>query len=777
MSSRKARNNESIPISQNKSVYICVAIGGFVLLTYLFSLVIQIMIWVQSAGSAFEFDSAVYYPEFAIMPWKTIPVMLQYKISWLFMLLSFVISLLFALKIYSQYMKKGYIDTERNFRYSQDGSYGTSGWANIDDIIKDDIARVDNWKNTKGYILGQLTKKGDKIISINPKKMKGNNHIAIFGASGSGKSRAFARPYIIQAVEKKESLIVTDPKGELFEECAEFLRNNGYVVKIFNLVNPIYSDSWNCLNEIRNDELRAQVFADTIITNTSSGKGGDGFWDNSEMNLLKALILRVHLGREFADVDKNMGTVYDLLIKSTGEAGLDALFDIRKMPTMPDGSMPPEAKAIPPYNIFKQAPDNTRGGIILGLGTRLQIFQNEIIKTMTKYDDIDLTLPGRKPCAYFCIMSDQDATLNFLSSLFFSFLFIDLVRYADNNGGRCDVPVNFVLDEFPNIGRIADFEKKISTVRSRALNITVIFQAISQLQNRYPNGVWSEILANCDTHLFLGCNDPDTAQFISDRAGDITIKVNSMRQSRKTRISPIYNDGVAENFGEGKRKLLNKDEVLRMPNDECLIIFRGHKVLKAFKYDYSNHPRAKEFVKKKIIEYRSIQNVTSEEIAEQKKRDFEGVKALPGEENIENSRNITEEDFIPQFDIDEFMNSSIAEDIAEETAQYQPKGTPIKNNVSSNLAASYKQEKANQQQEKRGQREAGQLYAEIPQKEKKPNFGDVYDGVDERYKSAIEEDDDDETVFHQKPKTASKKTISGKTNDISKIGKRNQNIN
>ena len=773
---RRERNNEGIPISQNKSIYIIFALFVFFLFTYILSLGFQGFVWVNRANSAFSFDSAsLYYPEFHWLPWESIPTMLHYKLSWLLMFICFIMTALFTLNVYSQYMKKGYFDKERNFRYSEDGSYGTSGWAKIDEIIKDDIALVNNWKNTKGYILGQVTTKGDKIISINPKKMKGNNHIAIFGASGSGKSRAFARPYIIQAVEKKESLIVTDPKGELFEECAEFLRNNGYVVKIFNLVDPKYGDSWNCLNEIRNDELRAQVFADTIISNTASGKGGDSFWDNSEMNLLKALILRVHLGREFTDDMKNMGTVYDLLIKSTGEAGLDAFFDIRRMPPMPDGSMPPEAKAIPSYNIFKQAPDNTRGGIILGLGTRLQIFQNEVIKTITKYDDIDLTLPGKKPCAYFCIMSDQDATLNFLSSLFFSFLFIDLVRYADNNGGRCDVPVNFVLDEFPNIGRIADFEKKISTVRSRGLNITVIFQAISQLQNRYPQGVWSEILANCDTHLFLGCNDPDTAKFISDRAGDVTIKVNSMRQSRRTRISPLYNDGVAENFGEGKRKLLTIDEVLRMPNNECLIIFRGHKVLKAFKYDYSNHPRAKEFVKKRIKSYRSIETVTAEMIAEQRKIDFAGLDedVVDNESAVELSIDSlvdAEEDLIPQLeDIEAFMNDYISDEIAEEKAAYAPKGTPINNTVESNLAANWKQLRAESQKPVNGLIEQNPMQTVQPNN-KKNIVGDVYEGVEDKYDFGIEEDDDE--VFAQTPKTSSKKNISGKTNDVSKIGKR-----
>ena len=750
--------NEDLPVTQRKSIYIIVWLVLSTILTYVYSLLVQGYLWMQNASSAFEFDSISYTAGFELAPWKTMPKAFGSWISLLFVAVILSMTGLFVLRIYAQYMNKGYVDKDRNFRYSEDGSYGTSGWADIREIIKDEIAIVNGYRSTKGYILGQMSPNGDKLISINPNKKKGNNHIATFGASGAGKSAMLVKNYIIQAAKKKESIIVTDPKGELCEDTAEYLRNNGYVVKIFNLVDPKHGDSWNCLSEIKNDELRAQVFADTIIQNTSSGKGGgDPFWDTSEMNLLKALILRVHLGSDFKEEDKNMGTVYNLLIKATGEAALDALFDIRRMPRTEDGGLPPEAKSIAPYNIFKQAPDNTRGGIILGLGTRLQIFQNDIICKITKFDDIDLTLPGRKPCAYFCIMSDQDSTLNFLSSLFFSFLFIDLVRYADNNGGKCDVPVNFLLDEFPNIGKISDFEKKISTVRSRGLNILVIFQAISQLQNRYPNGVWSEILANCDTHLFLGCNDPDTAKFISDRAGDITIKVNSIRQQRTSRLSPIYRSGVAENFGEGRRKLLTPDEVLRMPNDKCLIIFRGHKVLQAYKYPYWNNPESKKFIKKKIVDYRTIETVTKKDVEEQRKKDFAGLDGYPlisdiPVEDVKNKKeyNTTPEntssdcldDFIPSLDdIDLKISEYIAEESKEEIRKLEPKTTPLSTSIENQgLVQAWSMEKKNTEK----------------------SIKDPYENTTEI--------DDSVFSFQTKPKN---RASSGKTTkDISAIGKR-----
>lgn len=515
------------------------------------------------------------------------------------------------LKIVKGYINIGTLDKERNFKYADSGAYGTAKWLSEEDLHK--VAKVTMAEEAQGIILGQLDESGKKLVSTDPNSRL-NKHIAVFGASGTGKSRCFSRNYFIQAAKRRESVIVTDPKGELFEDSAEFFRQEGYIVKVLNLVNLEKSDSWNCLKEIDGDEIMASIYVDTIIKNTSNngGGGGDHFWDNAEMNLLKALVLRVERGLVYKrDNIQSMGTVYDILTNS-GAKQMEKLFD-------PDRLAPEEKGCVAPYNIFKEAGDNLRGGIIIGLGTRLQVFQNEVIKRITAEDDIDLTLPGKKPCAYFCIMSDQDSTLNFLSSLFFSFLFIKLVRYANLNGGKCDVPVNFILDEFPNIGQIVDFTKKISTVRSRGLNISVIFQTISQLENRYPDGQWKEILGNCDTHLFLGCTDQDTAEYISKRCGEITINVNSTQAFRTSRLNPLYTDEQRESFGEGKRMLMNMDEVMTMPLDESLIIFRGQNVLKSYKYDYSNNPQASKFIPSRIADYPSIYD--TERRAEMKERE------------------------------------------------------------------------------------------------------------------------------------------------------------
>ena len=248
-----------------------------------------------------------------------------------------------------------------------------------------------------------------------------------------------------------------------------------------------------------------------------------------------------------------------------------------------------------------------RSGVIIGLGTRLQVFQNKLIRQITSYDEISLTQPGHEKCAYFCITSDQDSTFDFLSSLFMSFVFIKLVRYADRygEGGRLPVPVHILADELANGGcTIADLTKKISTIRSRQLSISCIFQNLPQMQNRYPLNQWQEIIGNCDSQLFLGCTDELTAEFISNRTGEVSVAVSSQAKQLNTWRVSDYTPEYRETHSIGKRKLLTPDEVLRLPLDEALIILRGQKVLKVGKYDYTLHPESR-----KLKESRSSDHI------------------------------------------------------------------------------------------------------------------------------------------------------------------------
>lgn len=198
----------------------------------------------------------------------------------------------------------------------------------------------------------------------------------------------------------------------------------------------------------------------------------------------------------------------------------------------------------------------------------------------------------------------------FLSSLFFSFLFIKLTRFADlSPEGRCPVPVNLILDEFNNIGRIggapdgSDFCRALSVIRSRDIRVMIAIQSLGQLQNRYPNNLWAEIVGNCDIQLMLGCTDDVTAKYISERSGEMSIQVESTMMTKQTMAVAQVIPQYRETQGHGKRKLLTPDEVLRLPHEEMLVIIRGQKMLKLNKFDYTRHPMSKEMVKTTIMDY------------------------------------------------------------------------------------------------------------------------------------------------------------------------------
>ena len=472
------------------------------------------------------------------------------------------------------YSEDGEYDQDRNFTYSKKGTYGTSGWMNQEEM--DGVLElVSDLRSHPGTILGTLN---HKVVCV-PKETRLNRNLAVYGASGSMKTRSFCMNRILQSVACGESLIICDPKSELYEKSSEYLREKGYIVRVFNLVSAENSDSWNCLCEIDGQELMAQLFVDVIIKNTTTNGKGDHFWDSAEMNLLKALVL--YVDQSYAQENKNIGQVYQLLTLNA-ESDLNNLFD----------TLPATHPAKAPYSLFKQASDSVRSGVIIGLGSRLQVFQSEMIKKITARDEIDLELPGQKPCAYFCITSDQDSTFDFLSSLFLSFVFIKLVRFADKNceGGRLPVPVHVLGEELCACGVIPDLSRKISVIRSRNISMSCVFQNLAGLQNRYPLNQWQEILGNCDIQYFLGCTDELTAEFISSRTGLASVSVSSKSKQLGTWRISNYTPEYRETSGVGKRPVLTPDEVLRLPIDQALVIIRGKKALKVNKFDYSKHP-------------------------------------------------------------------------------------------------------------------------------------------------------------------------------------------
>lgn len=494
------------------------------------------------------------------------------------------------LKLHDKF--SGTVYDERGFTKSSMGTYGTADWMTEQELKS--VLELTTPEKATGMILGE--RKG-QVVCL-PENTRLNRHCAIFGASGTMKSRAVIRNALFSIIRRGESALIADPKSEMYADTAELFRQNGYEVKVLNLVDPSHGDSWNCMSDMGTDSMMAQMLTNVIIGNTSNGKG-DHFWDNGEANLLKALVLYVAMDKTLVPEKKNLAYVYHLLTDNDS-AALDKLL----------GGLGAGHPARASYRLFKQASDTVKTGIVLGLGTRLQVLQNETVQRLVSFSDIDLTAPGKRKCAYYIILSDQEASMAFLSSLFFSFLFIKLTRFADlSPEGRCPVPVNLILDEFNNIGRIggapdgSDFCRSLSVVRSRDIRVMLAVQSLGQLQNRYPNNLWAEIVGNCDIQLMLGCTDDVTADYISDRSGEMCIVVDSTMTVKKTvavaQVIPQYR----ESKGQGKRKLLTPDEVLRLPHEEMLVIIRGQNILKLKKFDYTRHPMSKEMVRTSIMDY------------------------------------------------------------------------------------------------------------------------------------------------------------------------------
>ena len=533
-------------------------------------------VWQQSGGSIYA-GTSPEFPDSSFLSCILSAFRFPYGLYGIGICIG-VLALLIVMVMRMGYSDTGEYDRERNLTYSNKGTYGTAGFMSRKEM-KGVLDLVSDVRKHHGIILGEL----DGQAVCLPEQTRFNGNLAVYGASGSKKTRAFCVNMILQAASRtpKTSLIISDPKSELYEKTSEYLRSKGYVVRKFDLVTPSSSDSWNCLSEINGQELMAQLFCDVIIKNTGSERG-DHFWDNAEMNLLKALVLYVEQG--YPKDKRNIGEVYKLLTMSS-EKELNAIFDV----------LPVEHPAKAPYSIFKQSSENVRGGVIIGLGSRLQVFQNKDIQQITSHDEIDLELPGKQPCAYFCITSDQDSTFDFLSSLFLSFVFIKLVRYADQKcpGGALPNPVHVLGEELTACGTIVDLSRKISVIRSRSISMSCVFQNLAALQNRYPYNQWQEILGNCDVHLFLGCTDPLTAEFISSRTGEASISVTSKAKQLGTWRISNYTPEYRETSGVGRRKLYTMDEVLRLDLDRALVILRGKNVLEVNKFDYSKHPEAK----------------------------------------------------------------------------------------------------------------------------------------------------------------------------------------
>lgn len=401
--------------------------------------------------------------------------------------------------------------------------------------------------------------------------------------SGSGKSASYSIPNAYQCLG---SYVFTDPKGELYDRTAGYLKEQGYDIKVLNLVRPQYSDGYNPLMHI-SSELDVDVIANTIVKGQKTDSGSDPYWDDMAEMLLKALIYYLIATRP--EEEQNLASCAELVRAANKNGGSNLLSDLMSQ-------LPYDHPARMYYKSIEIAPEKTYGSILSSLQSKLGKFDSKEIAELTSTDTINFEEIGSKKTAVYVISSDTHTAYDFLLTIFFSQMIQQLYDYADQNGGKLQERTYFILDEFANIGKIPDFDKKISTSRSRGISFSVILQNIDQLEAVYEKS-YETIMGNCDTHVFLGSNSFKTVEYFSKQLGEKTIdrdsiSINKDKQNHRTGKS--VSDQIMA------RALMTPDELRRLDNDLCIIFEKGLKPVKANKYYYFKHPMAKDMAKCEI---------------------------------------------------------------------------------------------------------------------------------------------------------------------------------
>ena len=465
-------------------------------------------------------------------------------------------------------------------KYRHNVEYGSARWGTHSDIAP--FIDPDPWNNVI------LTKTESLTMNSRPKAPRNarNRNVLVVGGSGSGKTRFFIKPNIMQCTKTKgTSLVVTDPKGTLVVECGKMLVAAGYELRILNTINFRKSMHYNPFAYIRS-ETDILKLVTTLIANTKGeGKGGDDFWIKAETLLYVALIGYIHY--ELPEEKQNFSTLIDLLNKmqvreddEDFQNEVDELFE--KL-----AQKKPEHFAVRQYLKYKMASGKTAKSILVSCGARLAVFDIEELREITAYDELHLDTIGDKRTALFLIMSDTDASFNFLISMAYSQLFNLLCEKADDvYGGRLPVHVRCLIDEFANIGQIPNFEKLVATIRSREISACIVLQAQSQLKAIYKDNA-DTIVGNCDTLLFLGGKEKTTLKEMEELLGKETIDTYNTGESRGREVSHSLN------YQKLGKSLMSVDELAVMDGGKCILQLRGVRPFLSDKYDITSHPNYK----------------------------------------------------------------------------------------------------------------------------------------------------------------------------------------
>ena len=429
-----------------------------------------------------------------------------------------------------------------------------------------------------------LTKTERLMMSNRPPDPKNarNKNVLVVGGSGSGKTRFWLKPNLLQC---HSSYVVTDPKGSIVVECGNALLKNGYKLKILNTINFKKSMHYNPFAYVHSEKDILKLVT-TLMTNTKGeGSGGDPFWEKSERLLLTALIAYLHYEapveeQNFATLLEMLNTMQVLEDDEEYQNPVDLLFEDL-------GKKKPKSFAVRQYKLYKLAAGKTAKSILISCGARLAPFDIQEVRDATMYDELELDKLGDRKTALFLIMSDTDSTFNFLISMIYTQLFNLLCDKADDvYGGKLPVHVRCLIDECANIGQIPNLEKLVATIRSREISACLVLQARSQLKAIYKDNA-DTIVGNMDSQIFLGGSEPTTLKDLSEMLGKETIDAFNTSDTRGN--SPSY----GTTFQKMGHELLSRDELAVLDGGKCILQLRGVRPFLSDKYDLTQHPNYK----------------------------------------------------------------------------------------------------------------------------------------------------------------------------------------
>ena len=466
-----------------------------------------------------------------------------------------------------------YLSTMKNYRRTVE--YGSAKWANA--------LNVNRKYASKNYLENKLLSQNVRI-GLNGKIHRRNLNTIVIGGSGAGKTRFYCKPNIMQC---NTSFVVLDPKGEILRSEGYMLEKEGYVIKIIDLIDMSKSHGYNPFHYIQSDKDILKLITNLIRNTTPKGSQSmDPFWEKSETALLEALML--YLYHYAPEDEQNFTMVMEMLtyaeVKEDDEeyeSPLDELFHHLERSD-------PDSLALKQYQIYKQAAGKTAKSILISVGVRLAAFNLDSMASLTRFDELELDKIGERKTALFAVIPDNDSTFNFLVGMLYTQLFQMLYYQADYvYGGELPIPVHFLMDEFANVALPDEFDKLLSTMRSRQIFVSIILQNLAQIKTLFKDS-WESIVGNCDELYYLGGNEQSTHKFISEYLGKETLDTNTFGKSTG------HSGSYSTNYQQTGRELLTPDEVRLLNNDYGLLFIRGELPIMDKKYDLLKHPNINE---------------------------------------------------------------------------------------------------------------------------------------------------------------------------------------